>query len=103
MGIAHLESLSSVRQAIGIRRGSSPAYACFYRRNNLRAVVEVVPVGAGTDPVVVRGSVVGLVVGVGRPEVEGTGLGVKLGGLVVETSSGGAVKNLEHDDCLESH
>jgi len=57
-------------------------------------VVEVVPVGAGTDPVVVRGSVVGLVVGVGRLEVEGTGLGVKLGGLVVETSSGGAVKNL---------
>ena len=39
--------------------------------SNLRAVVEVVPVGAGTDPVVVGSGVVGLVVGVRALEVQG--------------------------------
>jgi len=53
-------------------------------------------VGAGANPVVVGSSVVGLVVGVRRLEVEGTGLGVELGGLVVETGGGGTVQDLEH-------
>merc|ERR1711918_308204 len=68
------------------------------KASNLGAVVEVVPVGAGTDPVVVGGGIVGLVVGVRALEVEGAGLGVELGSLVVETGSGGAVEDLEHLD-----
>jgi hypothetical protein len=64
--------------------------------HNLRAVVEVVPMVAGADPVVVRGGVVGLVVGVSRGVVQLAGLGVLAGGLGVEGSSGLAVEGLEH-------
>ena len=64
--------------------------------NNLRAVVEVVPVVAGAHPVVVGGGVVGLVVGVRRRVVELAGLGVLAGGLGVEGSSGLTVESLEH-------
>jgi hypothetical protein len=63
---------------------------------NLRAVVEVVPVVAGADPVVIGGGVVGLVVGVGRGVVELAGLGVLAGGLGVESSSGLTVEGREH-------
>ena len=64
--------------------------------NNLRAVVEVVPVVAGAHPVVVGGGVVGLVVGVRRRVVELAGLGVLASGLGVEGSSGLTVESLEH-------
>jgi hypothetical protein len=63
---------------------------------SLRAVVEVVPMVAGADPVVVGGGVVGLVVGVSRRVVQLASLGVLAGGLGVESSSGLAVQGLEH-------
>merc|ERR1719163_2145153 len=63
--------------------------------NNLRAVVEVVPVVAGAHPVVVGGGVVGLVVGVSRGVVELAGLGVLAGGLGVEGGGGLTVKGGE--------
>ena len=62
---------------------------------NLRAVVEVVPVVASADPVVIGSSIVGLVVGVGRRVVELAGLRVLAGGLGVESSSGLAVEGLQ--------
>ena len=49
------------------------------RSNNLREVVEVVPVVAGADPVVVDDSVVGLVVGVDGGVVQLADLGVLAG------------------------
>jgi hypothetical protein len=63
---------------------------------NLRAVVEVVPVVAGAHPVVIGGGVVGLVVGVGRGVVELAGLGVLAGGLGVQGGGGLTVESLEH-------
>ncbi len=64
-------------------------------------VVEVVPLVAGTAPIVVGRGVVGAVVGVLRLLVEGTGLGVlderlgvKVGGLL-------SVKNSAHVYCAE--
>ena len=63
--------------------------------NDLRAVVEVVPVVAGAHPVVVGGGVVGLVVGVGGRVVELAGLGVLAGGLGVKRSSGLTVEGGE--------
>ena len=41
-------------------------------------------------------TVVGLVVGVRALEVERAGLGVELGGLIVEAGGGGTVQDLEH-------
>ena len=64
--------------------------------HNLRAVVEVVPMVASANPVVIGGGVVGLVVGVSRGVVQLAGLGVLAGGLGVEGSSGLAVEGLEH-------
>ena len=64
--------------------------------DNLRAVVEVVPVVAGAHPVVVGGGIVGLVVGVGRGVVELAGLGVLAGGLGVQGGGGLTVESLEH-------
>jgi len=64
--------------------------------NDLRAVVEVVPVVAGAHPVVVGGGVVGLVVGVSRGVVELAGLGVLAGGLGVEGGGGLTVEDGEH-------
>jgi hypothetical protein len=64
--------------------------------NDLRAVVEVVPVVAGAHPVVVGGGVVGLVVGVGRGVVELAGLGVLAGSLGVEGGGGLTVEDGEH-------
>ena len=64
--------------------------------NNLRAVVEVVPMVAGADPIVIGGGIVGLVVGVSRRVVQLASLGVLAGGLGVEGSSGLAVQSLEH-------
>ena len=65
-------------------------------------VVEVVPLVAGTAPIVVGRGVVGAVVGVLRLLVEGTGLGVlderlgvKVGGLL-------SVKNSAHVYCAET-
>jgi len=64
-------------------------------------VVEVVPLVAGTAPIVVGRGVVGAVVGVLRLLVEGAGLGVlderlgvKVGGLL-------SVKNSAHVYCAE--
>jgi len=53
---------------------------------------------AGADPVVVRGGVVGLVVGVRGRVVELAGLRVLAGGLGVEGSSGLAVKGREPEE-----
>ena len=64
--------------------------------DRLRAVVEVVPVGAGAHPVVVGGGVVGLVVGVGRGVVELAGLGLVAGG--EKHSSRLAVKGGEEEE-----
>jgi hypothetical protein len=64
--------------------------------NNLRAVVEVVPMVAGANPVVIGGGIVGLVVGVSRRVVQLASLGVLAGGLGVESSSGLTVESLEH-------
>jgi hypothetical protein len=64
--------------------------------NNLRAVVEVVPMVAGANPIVIGGGIVGLVVGVSRRVVQLAGLGVLAGGLGVESSSGLTVESLEH-------
>ena len=64
--------------------------------NNLRAVVEVVPVVAGAHAVVVGGGVVGLVVGVGRGVVELAGLGLVAGG--EKHSSRLAVKGGEEEE-----
>ena len=49
---------------------------------------------AGADPVVVRGGVVGLVVGVSGGVVELAGLGVLAGGLGVEGGGGLTVESL---------
>ena len=62
----------------------------------LRAVVEVIPMVAGADPVIISGGIVGLVVGISRRVVQLTGLGVLPSSLSVESSSGLAVKSLEH-------
>ena len=64
--------------------------------DNLRAVVEVVPMVASANPVIVGGGVVGLVVGVSRRVVQLASLGVLAGGLGIESSSGLAVQGLEH-------
>jgi hypothetical protein len=45
-------------------------------RNSLMTVVEVIPLVAGTAPVIIRGGVVGAVVGVLGLLVQGAGLGV---------------------------
>merc|ERR1711939_546924 len=66
------------------------------RFSNLRPVVEVVPVVASTDPVVIGGGVVGLVVGVSGGVVELASLGVLASGLGVEGGGGLSVKSLEH-------
>ena len=79
-------------------RGFSLSTICILtcRPNNLRPVVEVVPVVAGADPVVVGGGVVGLVVGVRGGVVELAGLGVLAGSLGVEGGGGLTVESLEH-------
>ena len=64
--------------------------------NNLRAVVEVVPMVAGADPIVIGRGVVGLVVGVSRRVVQLASLGVLASGLGVQSSSGLTVESLEH-------
>jgi hypothetical protein len=64
--------------------------------NHLRAVVEVVPVVASANPVVVRSCVVGLVVGVGRLVEELTSRGVLGGSSGVEAGGGLSVKGREH-------
>ena len=53
----------------------------------LMTVVEVIPLVASTAPVIVRGSVVGAVVGVLRLLVQSAGLGVLHEGLGVEVGS----------------
>jgi hypothetical protein len=68
----------------------------FVMANHLRAVVEVVPVVAGTNPVVVGSCVVGLVVGVGRLVEVLTSRGVLGGGSGVEAGGGLSVKSREH-------
>ena len=65
-------------------------------KNNLRAVVEVIPMVASADPVVIGGGIVGLVVGVSGGVVQLAGLGVLASGLGVQSSSGLTVKSLEH-------
>jgi len=77
-------------------RGATTARKSLRRGDNLRAVVEVIPVAAGTHPVVIGGGVVGLVVGVSGRVVKLAGLGVLAGGLGVEGRSGLAVKGGEH-------
>jgi len=64
--------------------------------NHLRAVVEVVPVVAGANPVVVGSCVVGLVVGVGRLVKVLTSRGILGGGSGVEAGGGLSVKGREH-------
>jgi hypothetical protein len=64
--------------------------------NDLRAVVEVVPVVASANPVVVGSCVVGLVVGVGRLVEVLTSRGVLGGSSGVEAGSGLSVKSREH-------
>jgi hypothetical protein len=64
--------------------------------NHLRAVVEVVPVVASANPVVVGSCVVGLVVGVGRLVEVLTSRGVLGGSSGVEAGSGLSVKSREH-------
>jgi hypothetical protein len=66
------------------------------RANHLRAVVEVVPVVASANPVVIRSCVVGLVVGVGRLVEVLTSRGVLGGGSGVEAGGGLSVKSREH-------
>ena len=66
--------------------------------NHLRAVVEVVPVVASANPVVVGSCVVGLVVGVGRLVEVLTSRGVLGSGSGVEAGGGLSVKSREH--CL---
>ena len=64
--------------------------------NHLRAVVEVVPVVASANPIVVGSCVVGLVVGVGRLVEVLTSRGVLGGGSGVEAGGGLSVKGREH-------
>ncbi len=64
--------------------------------NDLRAVVEVVPVVASANPVVVGSCVVGLVVGVGRLVKVLTSRGILGGGSGVEAGGGLSVKGREH-------
>jgi hypothetical protein len=64
--------------------------------NDLRAVVEVVPVVASANPVVVGSCVVGLVVGVGRLVEVLTSRGVLGGSSGVEAGGGLSVKGREH-------
>ncbi len=64
--------------------------------SHLRAVVEVVPVVASANPVVVGSCVVGLVVGVGRLVEVLTSRGVLGGGSGVEAGGGLSVKGREH-------
>ena len=64
--------------------------------NHLRAVVEVVPVVASANPVIVGSCVVGLVVGVGRLVEVLTSRGVLGGSSGVEAGSGLSVKSREH-------
>ena len=51
---------------------------------------------AGADPVVIRGGIIGLVVGISGGIVQLTSLRVLASGLSVESSSGLAVQGLEH-------
>ena len=62
----------------------------------LRAVVEVVPMVASANPVVISRSIVSLVVGVGRRVVQLASLGVLASGLSIEGGGGLTVKSLEH-------
>ena len=64
--------------------------------SHLRAVVEVVPVVASANPVVVGSCVVGLVVGVGRLVKVLTSRGVLGSGSGVEAGGGLSVKSREH-------
>ena len=64
--------------------------------NHLRAVVEVVPVVASANPVIVGSCVVGLVVGVGRLVEVLTSRGILGGGSGVEAGGGLSVKSREH-------
>ena len=64
--------------------------------SHLRAVVEVVPVVASANPVIVGSCVVGLVVGVGRLVEVLTSRGVLGGGSGVEAGGGLSVKSREH-------
>ena len=64
--------------------------------NDLRAVVEVVPVVASANPVIVGSCVVGLVVGVGRLVKVLTSRGILGGGGGVEAGGGLSVKGREH-------
>ena len=64
--------------------------------NHLRAVVEVVPVVASANPVVVGSCVVGLVVGVGRLVEVLTSRGILGSGSGVEAGGGLSVKSREH-------
>ena len=64
--------------------------------NHLRAVVEVVPVVASANPVIVGSCVVGLVVGVGRLVEVLTSRGVLGGSSGVEAGGGLSVKSREH-------
>jgi hypothetical protein len=67
-------------------------------KKHLRAVVEVVPVVASANPVIVGSCVVGLVVGVGRLVEVLTSRGVLGSGSGVEAGGGLSVKSREH--CL---
>ncbi len=71
--------------------------------NNLRAVVEVIPMVASADPVVIGGGIVGLVVGVSGRVVQLAGLGVLASGLGVQGGSGLTVERLEHLQKKKSH
>jgi hypothetical protein len=82
-----------IRGTAPINLGSTPVQ---HNSNNLRAVVEVIPMVAGADPVIVGSGIVGLVVGVRRGVVELASLSVLAGGLGVEGSSGLTVESLEH-------
>ena len=62
----------------------------------LRAVVEVIPMVASADPVVIGGGIVGLVVGVSGGVVQLAGLGVLASGLGVQGGGGLTVEGLEH-------
>jgi len=63
---------------------------------NLVTVVEVVPLVAGTAPVIVRGGVVGAVVGVLGLLVQGAGLGVLDERLGVQVGGLLSVENSAH-------